>query len=475
MAIRVPSRPAATAPFPTLGDQSGMFLDCTGLIAANEPHTTSGIAVSDLDGDGAFEIVVAGHGCANRVLKWQDGGLADVADPAIADPTGCALGVAAADVDGDGREELYVLNSECASGPKESGDRLFAGFGQRWIDLLSQPENQGAANTLAGRSVAALDRHGSGRYGFAVASDGGPFRLYELSKRGRIADAADEAGLDLVGAGRGLTALPLVSERMDLVACNEGGPNFLFANLGDGTFEEIAGERGLADPRPASRAVVPFDADGDGLIDLLVGTWEGSQRLWLQRAGGGFADAAGPDLSMPARIGTVIVADFDNDGFQELFFNIEGEENRLFAWRHDEWQPVDPGDALEPRALGSGAAVVDIDGDGRLELIVGHRGAPLSLYRPLPNGNAWLRVLPLTPFGAPARGAIVTCTTADRRQTRVVCAGSGYLCQMEPVAHFGLGTRRAVERVEVRWPSGAVAVVDAPPVGRLLTVPHPPS
>ncbi|MBZ0281926.1 MAG: ASPIC/UnbV domain-containing protein, partial [Anaerolineae bacterium] len=39
-------------------------------------------------------------------------------------------------------------------------------------------------------------------------------------------------------------------------------------------------------------------------------------------------------------------------------------------------------------------------------------------------------------------------------QRRVVDTGSGYLCQMEPVAHFGLGTVDEVDEVEIRWPDG---------------------
>ncbi len=454
-----------------------MFLDCTDLIADNNPLNANGIAVVDVDGDGRPEVVAAGFGMPNRVLKWDGERLVNIADPVLADADGCALGLAAADVDGDGREEIYVLNSDCSSGPKDVNDRLFACFGDRWLDLLAQPENVGAANRTAGRSVAVVDRRGVGRYGFVVATDGGPFHLFELSRRGRLDDAAEEAGIDVIARGRGLVALPLLSDRMDIFACAEDGPNFLFRNLGDGVFEEIAGERGVADARQAARAVVALDADGDGHFDLLVGAWEGSQRLFLQRSGGGFVDAANSELSMPARIGTVIAADFDNDGYEELFFNIQGEANRLFGRRNDEWEELDPADAALPRAFGTGAAVADVDGDGRLELIVGQGGGapgPLSLFRPLPNNNSWLRVQPLTPYGAPARGAVVTCHAGGRRQARVVCAGSGYLCQMEPVAHFGLGDAGRVDMVEVRWPTGVAALIEAPPVNRLLTVPHPP-
>lgn len=458
-----------------------MFLDCAEIIVGNEPRSSHGMAVTDVDGDGAPEILVTGDG-GNRVLKWDGRHLRDVADPVLADPTRNSLAAAAADLDGDGREELYIVtggpaDGTRAGGAKDSADRLFACFGSRWFDLFSQPENIAVANRIAAHSVAAMDRLGEGRYGFVVACDGQPLRLLELLRRGRLADVAEDAGLDMIAFARGLVALPLMSDRMDLFAANEAGPNFLFRNLGDGTFEEIAGERGIADSRSAGRGVAVLDADGDGLLDLLVGNWEGAQRLFLQRSGGGFVDAADGDLSLPGRVRNVIAADFDNDGYEELFFNIHGEPNRLFGWRHERWVELELGDAAEPKGLGTGAVAADIDGDGRLELLVSHgEGAaqPLSLYRTAANGNHWLRIQPLTPAGAPARGAIVTCITDGRQQKRAVCAGSGYLCQGEPLAHFGLGDADQVDRVEVRWPDGVIAVIDAPPIDRVLTVPHPP-
>ena len=64
----------------------------------------------------------------------------------------------------------------------------------------------------------------------------------------------------------------------------------------------------------------------------------------------------------------------------------------------------------------------------------------------------WLRVMVRTQYGAPARGATVQITTnTGDRQMRVIDGGSGYLCQMEPIAHFGLKDEIA-ESVTVTWP-----------------------
>ena len=453
-----------------------MFIQCSNLITANPPQLNCGITVADIDGDGQFELIVAGYKGPNRVLKWDGQALVDATPPILADPDRSTISIGCADVDGDGREEIYVLNSDSYGGPKQVMDRLLACFGKRWLDLLSLPENYAAANRLSGRSVGCIDRRGTGRYGFVVASFGGPLRLYELDARGRLVDAAEEAGIDADASARSLLCLPIVGERPDILVGCELGPNLLFRNAGDGGFEEIAGPWGIADARNQARGAAALDADGDGLFDLALGNWEGPHRLFLQRPGGGFADQAPPEMSLPSRVRTVIAADFDNDGYEELFFNNLGEPNRLFAWRDERWQQVDIGDAAEPQGLGTGAAVADIDGDGMLELLISHGESapqPLSLYLAMPNGNNWLRVMPLTRGGAPARGAVVRLTAGGRTQMRAIDAGSGYLCQMEPVAHFGLGELSRVERVEVRWPDGAQLRLDNPQPCRTLVVRHP--
>jgi hypothetical protein len=454
-----------------------MFTDATSLLKHNPPQMSYGIAVTDVDGDGVFELVVAGFGSANRVLKWNGRVFEDIADEIIADAERQAIGVAAGDINGDGREEIYILNTDTFDGAKRFGDRLFMNRGLRWVDLFEQADNQAAMNLTAGRSVACVDRMGSGSYGFFVANYGGPMRFYELNDRGIIEDCARKIGVDLIAGARSLVSLPLVSQRMDVFSGNERGPNFLFVNHGDGTFIEAADRHGLADSLENVRGVTVLDANGDGNLDVVYGNWEGPHRIFARTDSGPFRNIATPEFALPSRVRTVIAADFDNDGYEEILFNNMGEPNRLFGWREGRWTRLSLGSATEPYGLGTGAAVGDFDGDGRLELMISHGESgtqPLTFYRPVANLCHWLRVQPLTRYGAPARGAIVRLIGTQRTQIRAICAGSGYLCQMEPVAHFGLGPEPDSDlRIEVTWPDGTRMLLDAPEFDQLYQVAYP--
>ncbi len=454
-----------------------MFADLSHLIARNPAAHHYGIAAFDADADGTTEFFVTGLGCPNRLLKWGGAHLRDIAPKELADEKHASIAAAAADFDGDGREELYVLSADTFAGPKEHPDRLFDCAIDGWSDLFDRKGNRAARNLVSGRSVAAIDRRGTGRYGFFVANYAQPSRLYEFADNA-IRDIAPALGLDVSTGGRGLWVGPLVSDRSDLFCTNEQGPNLLYRNTGLGTFLEIAIEVNLADAGEHGRGVAALDADGDGKLDLAFGNWEGPNRLMLRQPNGTFKDRATPAMALPGPVRSVIAADFDNCGTEELFFNCLGEANRLF--KYDEglgtWRMHDVGAALEIEGFGTGACVADIDNDGRLELLLSHgeqAPQPLSLFGVAEAGANWIRVQPLTRHGAPARGALVRLTAASRIQTRVIDGGSGYLCQMEPVAHFGLGRAAAVESVRITWPDGANQTVTAPPIRHTLRVPHP--
>ncbi len=454
-----------------------MFRDRSYLIRNNLPHRCYGVAVTDIDRDGAFELFVTGYaGSPNRVFKHVGDRLVENTPLGLEDAERYAIGVAAGDIDADGSEEIYVLNTDTFAGQKSHVDRLLDYADGQWTDLFALSMHRDLRNFIAGRSVACIDRCGTGRYGFFVASYGGPMRLYELDEDGQLADVGEAAGINLTSGGRSLLSLPLVTARMDVFAGNEGGPNFLFRNLGGGTFEEIGAQAGISDSLSHARGVAALDADGDGRFDLVVGNWEGVHQMFYQVAEGRFHEHTPTAMALPSRVRTVIAADFDNDGFEEIFFNNIGEPNRLFAFRAGTWVSIPLDDALEPHGSGTGAAVGDFDGDGRLELLIAHGEQavqPLSYYHAVQTDHHYLRVLPLTRWGAPARGAVVRMTAGGRAQLRAIDAGSGYLCQMEPVAHFGLGTAAQVERVEITWPDGAARAIEQPAINQLHTVTHP--
>lgn len=453
-----------------------MFIARHDLLFHNDDRLSYGVAVCDIDGDGQFEFVVTGFGYANLALKWNGRGLLDTADAVMADSQRQAIGVAAGDIDGDGIEEIYILNSDTFAGPKHTSDRLFALHGGQRIDLFDQPETQAIANRSAGRSVVAIDRSGNGRYAFLVVNYGAVMRLYELDAQWQLHECARSAGVNYATGGRAVAAAPLFGNDVDIVVTIERGANLLFRNNGDGTFSDIATTMGISDRHQNGRGIALFDANDDGALDIVYGNWEGPHRLWVRTPDTPFFNYAPHDMAAASQVRTVIAADFDNDGNPEIFFNNIGSVNRLFGRRNGEWIELDIGDAGEPDGLGTGAAIADIDGDGRLELLIAHGETapqPLSFYHVPANTNHWLRIRPLTRAGAPARGALVTLAYANKKVAHVIDGGSGYLCQMEPVAHFGLGTHTIIDSVTIQWPSGATSIIRNPAVDQHLVIPHP--
>lgn len=453
-----------------------VFDDISHLLPDNHRALHYGAAVCEPFGAGRRALAVAGFLGPNRLLSFDGRRLVDEADEDFADVARQAIGMAAGDSDGDGCEELYVVNTDRFSGPKRLADRWFDLADGLWRDLFELPHNRGAANYFAGRSAGAVDREGNGRYAFCVANHGGPLRLYRSQGEDEVFDLAPSLGLARVAQARTVLVGPLLSTGSDLLIGTENGPNLLFVAEPGGGYREVASIAGVADPRGACRGGAAFDA-GAGALGLVLAGWQTPNRCFVPELPGvTFRDRTPLDLGAPGRVRTAVVADFDNDGHEELFLNRMGEANRLFRRHGDGWHELSPGAALLAGGFGTGAVVADIDGDGCLELLVCHgeeEPQPLALFRARRREHGWIRFAPRTRSGAPARGALVQLFTDDGLMTRLVCGGSGYLCQQEPVAHFGLGTARIARAAQVRWPDGCTALIPWPEAGREHTVPHP--
>ena len=90
--------------------------------------------------------------------------------------------------------------------------------------------------------------------------------------------------------GRGVSVGPIVSNYSDIFCDNERGPNFLFENNGDGTFNDIANEAQIPDSNENGRGVTLSDFNNDGKIDIAYGNWNGPHRLFLQESISGYTD-----------------------------------------------------------------------------------------------------------------------------------------------------------------------------------------
>jgi hypothetical protein len=81
-----------------------------------------------------------------------------------------------------------------------------------------------------------------------------------------------------------------------------------------------------------------------------------------------------------------------------------------------------------------------------------------------------LRIKPINKFGAPARGATVTLLTNQRKHSKTIDAGSGYLCQMEPVAHYGIRKNENDFKVEVKWTNGKKNLIEINSLNQTVTI-----
>ena len=433
------------------------FSNISNIIENNNDRLSYGVSVTDFNKDGNYEFIVTGFGYSNLALSYKNGKLINtIQNDLFLDKSRRTIGVSACDIDQDGFEEIYFLNTDTYSGEKKYSDRLLDN-NNKIFDYFELEKNLENLNLTAGRSVVCVDRNGSGKYGIYVANYGGPTRFYEI-KESEVEDLAPILGIDQITGGRAVISGHIISDNMDIFAANERGPNFLYKNI-NGNFNDIAIEKNVQDTFQNGRGTALTDFLYRGQLDIVTSNWEGYHRIFVKQKES-FLDMSSLEFRAPSRIRTVISADFDNDGYDEIFLNNIGQPNKLFRILDEGvLEEIKLGEALEAQGLGTGAAVADIDGDGILELLISHgeSGAqPLSLFKANVSNSNYIRIKPLNTFGAPARGATVTLHTNLRNHAKTIDAGSGYLCQMEPVAHYGLRKGEIIKKITIKWTNGTI-------------------
>ena len=462
---------AANAMYRNRGD--GTFADVTGRSGAGDTGYGMGVAAGDYDNDGDTDLYLTNYGPNALYRNDSDRGFVNTTEKAGVGDDRWGVGCAFLDYDNDGSLDLYAAN---------------------YVDFSLEDAGTRLAPYMAGGSTGKTMATERG-YPHPDNFNGVADVLYRNNGDGSFVDVTRQSGVyDPDGKGMGLACADYDNDGdTDIYVGNDLTPNVLYRNNGDGTFTDVALLCGVAynrDGRTESSMGIDFgDCDGDGYLDLIAPNFQGeASTLYHNRGGDFFAD-----ISTVSGVGPATHAyvgwgggflDYDNDGELDLFIstghvldNVEIYDARTtyaqpnFLFRNDGSRGGDrcrfsdvsavSGQGLQEVKGSRGVALGDYDNDGDTDILIANCGEATSLLRN-DGGNLshWLQVRTRgNPTNRDGIGARVQVTAMDLVQIREVKSGSGLYSQSDLRVSFGLGHRDAVDRMEVRWPSGAVDVL----------------
>jgi ASPIC and UnbV/FG-GAP-like repeat len=224
--------------------------------------------------------------------------------------------------------------------------------------------------------------------------------------------------------------------------------NFLWRNNGNLTFSDVSRETGTYDTGWGWGAKF-FDYDNDGWLDLYVlnGWVSAGKESYVPDI---FAMITRPGVDLTDARNWPPLGSKSLSGYQRkrLFHNDRGAMFRDDARRH----------GLDSQLDGRGVGVADFDNDGRQDLIIANANSEPLLYRNvMPLGPRWIEfLLEGKRSNRAAVGAQIRITVDGKQRLGFVNGGSSFAGQSSQRVHFGLGASTAVEKAEIRWPSGLV-------------------
>ena len=495
-----------------------------------------GVAVFDFDNDGNLDIFFTNGADINTLQKSSpkyynrlfrnngDGTFTDVTEKAGLAGTGYDTGVAIGDYDNDGYEDIFVAGVYRNTLYHNNGDGTFtdvtekAGLAQPdkeygplwsvgagWVDV----NNDGLLDLFVvnylkwdGSKEPPCAFEGKPEYCHPKYYKELPNQLFLNQGNGKFVDISASSGIrSHFGKGMAVGIADYDGDGLpDLFVSNDKLFNFLFHNKGNGKFEEVGFETGVALPEHGnliSGMGVDFrDMNNDGRPDIALVALDSETFPVYQNDGkGGFLEITAKSgmslLSNPMAGYSVNIADFDNDGWKDLFVSRGDVQSPAMAARRPIDQPntvfrnvpggkwsaltEEAGFAAVPAKRHRGSAFGDFNHDGKLDLVVTALSAPAEIWmNDSPGENHWLELsLQGTKSNRDAIGAKIRISAGGQPQSNHVTTASGYASSSAGPVHFGLGTAKVVDELEIRWPSGTIQKLKNVPADQILHLKEP--
>jgi hypothetical protein len=466
----------------------------------------------------------------NRLFRNDGNGrFTDVTDAAGLAGSGYDMGVAVADYDNDGHPDLFVAGLHHSTLYHNNGDGTFTDVTVKsGLDAsLNHPDPEFGAYWAI--TAAWVDVNNDGLLDLFVVNymqwtysdkplcaagdvadycspkfyKGQPNQLFLNQGDGTFREVSKEWGLrSHVGKGMGVGVADYdLDGRPDLFVTNDALYNSLFHNMGN-KFDEVAFEAGVAlteDGAFISGMGLDFrDFNNDGYPDIaFVALVNQTFPLFQNTGKGNFREVTSESGMREASLKMsgfgAGLYDFDNDGWKDLFVSgghvqsttLNGQAvdqpnavvrnpGFLNSGPSGKWMLLseEAGFQSIPPARHRGCAFGDLDGDGRVDVVVTALGkdAEIWMNRSEKSGH-WLDIaLQGTKSNRDGIGARIKLVTKNGAQYNHMTTSVGYASSSDGPVHFGLGAEARADSIEIHWPSGIVQTLQNVPADQVLHV-----